>query len=291
MKTASFLAMFGVVVLAACVPALAAPKKAVVDPAALTRMAAVTNGIVPMADATNVPTLWFPVGESMIYNVYWGVIHVGTSRVTTEWVEKDGKPLIRIRHVTRTNKAVASVYPVEDTMESVIEPTTFLPLYFRKNVSEGGYRAAEMTVFDHAKGEAEWGSFKNNRHNTFPIEKDTRDLVTYMYWLRQTQFKQGLAITNRVMTDEKIYDLTLRCKVVDGIELDRYGKVNSARLIPTSSFNGLFVHKGTMTVWVSVDKRCVCTRIEAEVPVASIHIELDQVKGPGDDFWVKKKKD
>ena len=35
----------------------------------------------------------------------------------------------------------------------------------------------------------------------------------------------------------------------------------------------------------STDARRVCTRIKAAVPVASIKLKLDEVKGPGKDFW------
>jgi hypothetical protein len=63
--------------------------------------------------------------------------------------------------------------------------------------------------------------------------------------------------------------------------------VDVTRIEPEAAFNGLFMRKGKITVWVSRDDRRVCTRVDAEVPVANIHIVLDKVLGPGDDAWVK----
>lgn len=282
-------------VLAGMLLALLAPSALAVrikDTNAVLRTAAITNGIVELVDTNraDLPKLWFPVGESMVYDIYWGILHVGSSRVTTDWVEKDGKPLLRIRHLTRTNKVVAQIYPVEDTMETVIEPVRFVPLYFRKKLSEGGYRADELTVFDHEKRTARQCWFRSYRYEDFPLEADTRDIVTQMYWLRRDSFAVGSTNTYRVMADDKIYDLMVRATRVEKRSVGDYGKVDVIRLDPEAAFNGLFVRKGRIVVWVSNDDRKLCTRIDAEVPVASIHIELDKVEGPGDDAWVKPKK-
>ena len=40
---------------------------------------------------------------------------------------------------------------------------------------------------------------------------------------------------------------------------------------------------------VSHDARRVATRIQATVPVADIHINLREVRGPGHDSWVRGK--
>lgn len=272
--------------------AMEAGAKKNVDSNAVLRAASVTNGMTELVatNRTDLPKLWFPVGEAMTYDIYWGILHVGSSRVTTDWIEKDGKPLLRIRHLTKTNKVVAQVYPVEDTMETVIEPVRFLPIYFRKKLSEGGYRADEITVFDHEAKVARQGSFRNGNYHEFPLESDTRDIVTQMYWLRRDSFAVGSTNTYRVMADEKIYDLVVRATREEKRSVGDYGKVNVVRLDPEAAFNGLFVRKGKITVWVSNDSRKLCTRIDAEVPVASIHVELDKVEGPGDDTWVKPKK-
>ena len=52
-------------------------------------------------------------------------------------------------------------------------------------------------------------------------------------------------------------------------------------------FNGMFVRKGRMFLWISDDARYTICRATASVPVASIKIVLKQVRGPGDDFWTR----
>jgi hypothetical protein len=255
-------------------------------PAALLLLVAL--GAPPQTLSTNI---CFPVGEVMVYDLYWGFLHVGTSEVSTEWGERSGRKTIVVTHRTRTNRVVEKIYPVDDTLRTVIDAESFLPLSFEKRMSEGRYRADEITTFDHAQLKARWDKrYGEPNQKEFPIEADTRDLVTMMYFLRCGGFRSGDRRQYRVMTDEKIYDFSLKVGEAEDVKLDRYGKVRSLRIEPEASFNGLFVRKGRLTVWVSDDPRCLCTKIMAEVPVANIRIVLSEVRGPGDDIWVRKPK-
>jgi hypothetical protein len=90
------------------------------------------------------------------------------------------------------------------------------------------------------------------------------------------------------MADDKIYDLFVKALGEETVKLATFGAVKSMKLEPTAAFDGLFVRKGRMTVWVSQDKRNLVTRMVAGVPVASIKVVLSEVRGPGDDFWTVK---
>lgn len=292
MRRASFAAL---VVLAFCAHAMSASAKddtndyisIDLSSNAVYRIATATNGFTALTDSNSVPKLWFPVGEAMTYDIYWGFIHVGTSRITTDWVAQNGQPRLRIRHVTKTNRAVATLYPVEDILETVIDPGPFLPVYFRKTLSEGRYHADELTVFHHDSGILEQGSFRNHHVKTYKIEHDTRDLVTMMYFMRKTPFESGTTNTCRVMADDRIYDLTLRVRSEETQTIDLYGDIKTLRLDPEAAFNGLFIRKGKITFWISHDQRQLCTQVEASVPVANIRVKLASVDGPGDDAWVR----
>jgi hypothetical protein len=240
-----------------------------------------------VADESPAYDLWFPIGEELIYDIHWGVINAGRSRVTSSWVEHEGRQVIAIRYVTKSNRVVDKIYPVDDFIESLIDPETFLPIRHIKRLSEGRYRADEVTTFDFEKLEATWESKNRPRRKVFPIEKDTRDVVTFMYYLRQKPFSQGDIIQQRIMADEKLYDLSIRVRGTDTMKFPRYGRVRSIRLDPEAAFQGIFVRKGKLTLWVSDDDRRVCTRMMATIPVANIRITLAEVRGPGDDRWVR----
>jgi len=255
-----------------------------------TAAASATNAIPESAASDNPPcrALGFAVGEEIFYNIYWGVIPVGQARITTAWIEENGRRLLAIRYRTRTNRVVAKLYPVNDRIEAIIEPTTFLPVRFEKDLKEGRHRIHEVTTFDYQKLKGHWTSLTKDKTKAFDIEPDTRDIVTFMYYMRSQEFRVGEQSHYRVMSDEKLFDLYFDVKAAEPITLEGYGRVPSLRIAPRAEFEGLFVHKGAMTLWVSTDARKICTQMKAQVPVASIRVLLAAVQGPGDDAWIKR---
>ena len=241
-------------------------------------------GAEPVAE----PELWFPVGEQLVYRIYWGRIPVGISYVTTGWVEQDGRKLLRIRYRTRTNRFLSKLYPVDDTIEALIEPRSFLPVRFTKNLSEGRHRKLEVTAFDHAHTNAVWTSVLKNKTQVFAIEPDTRDLVTFTYFMRKHVSQPGSRAQYRVMADDRIYDVWLQAGAVEPVRLPVYGDVDSVRIDPEAAFEGLFVRTGKLSLWSSQDARRVMTRGVAAVPVGSVRVILVDVNGPGDDFWTQR---
>lgn len=236
-----------------------------------------------------VTNFWFPVGEELVYHASWGIFNVAESRATTSWTNHEGRTLLAIRIRTKSNAVISTVYPVDDTIETLIDPATFLPVQFTKTLNEGRYHTDEVTTFDHAAGLATWVNRKKNTRKEFPIEADTRDIVALMYYLRREPFQPGQERRFRVMADEKLYDLFVRVVGRETMDHDRYGKIRGVKVEPDAAFEGIFVRKGKITLWISEDERCIVTRVVAVIPVANVRITLDEVRGPGQDRWVKKK--
>ena len=233
--------------------------------------------------------LSFPVGETIKYNVTWGGIVVARTTATSTWIEEDGRRLVAIRFKTKSNAVISTVYPVDDLLESVIDPETFLPVRFTKHLSEGRYRCHEVTTFDHANGIATLEDRKKKTSRQYEIDEDTRDLISFMYSMRSTSFPVGTKQEFRVMADEKLYNLHVRSLKKERVKVSRIGKVDTVLLEPEAKFQGLFVRKGKMRLWVSEDERRLITKATIKVPVASVVLKLKEVTGPGDDIWVTEK--
>ena len=233
------------------------------------------------------PELWFPVGEAIDYEVYWGMFTVGEATATAEWLNREGRRLLSLKLRAKTNGLVEKLYPVEEYLETVLDPATFLPLSFEKVSSEGKRKYHEMTTFDHAAKKGVWRSLLKDKRREFEIEADTRDLMGLMYWIRKDPIRAGETRQYRVMTDEKLYELSVEAGKTERVALENYGKVACIKMEPKGKFNGMFVRKGRMWLWLSDDERYTICRAVASVPVASIKIMLKNVRGPGDDFWTR----
>lgn len=241
-------------------------------------------------DTNCLPSFTWPVGEKLTYKLYWGYIPVGTAVIWTEWTELEGRKLLAIRLRTFSNKVIEKIYPVDDTIESLVDPGPFLPVQFTKNMSEGSQRYHEVTVFDRTNLVARWESKLTGKKREFKIEPDTRDIPTFMFAMRGRTFEPGKREHFRVMADEKIYDLWLDIKKKEKVDLEAYPNVACVITEPEAAFNGLFVRKGKIIAWISTDPRCLAARVEAVIPVANVHALLMTVEGPGNDFWIKPAK-
>ena len=236
------------------------------------------------------PELWFPVGEEIDYEVYWGIFMVGEATAKAEWIQREGRRLLSLSMQAESNGIVEKLYPVKERMQTILDPTTFLPLSFEKDSHEGRHHHHELTTFDHAAGKGHWRSLLKDKRKDFDIEADTRDLMGLMYWIRKEPIAAGETRNYWMMTDEKMYELIVAAGKKEELKLDGYGKVTCIKMEPKGKFNGMFVRKGRMFLWISDDARYTICRATASVPVASIKIVLKRVRGPGDDFWTKPPK-
>ena len=233
------------------------------------------------------PELWFPVGEEIDYEVYWGIFMVGEATAKAEWIQRDGRRLLSLSMKAESNGIVEKLYPVRETLRTILEPVSFLPLSFEKDSHEGKRHYREITTFDHAAKKGHWKSLTKNKERTFDIEADTRDLMGLMYWIRKDPIREGETRNYWMMTDEKMYELIVEAGKKEELKLENYGKVPVIKMEPKGKFNGMFVRKGRMFLWISDDARYTICRATASVPVASIKIVLKKVRGPGDDFWTQ----
>ncbi|MBL7016888.1 MAG: DUF3108 domain-containing protein [Kiritimatiellales bacterium] len=233
----------------------------------------------------------FPVGEELVYSVSWNGIPVAHSTVTTSMDLFEGREVLALRVRTRTAAFFNHIFKVDDRIESLIDPKTFLPIQFTKNMKEGSYRCHEITRFDFEAKLAYYEHQTNGTKKEYAIDADTRDILSFMYFMRSELLESESTLNYRVMSDEKIYDLILHTDEVEKIDLPGYEKkIPSLKMVPEAKFDGLFVRKGKATLWVSRDDRRLLSFAKVKVPFGRARIKLQEVNGPGDDFWITEKK-
>lgn len=231
---------------------------------------------------------WFPIGEQLVHNIYWGFMPVGHSVTTCRWIDDDGRKFINIRIRTRTNSFFDRIRPVNDLVEAVVNPRTFLPVTFRRKMIRRKQVCDEITIFDYRNLKAVWQEVCSGKSHTFDIDRDTRDMLTLTYYLRRHDIPSDSTNYFRVMADEGMFDLAFTANGTNDVELASYGNVNSIRVDPVFDFDGLLVDGGKFNLWISRDDRRILTEARIKRPLADIHVVLDKVLGPGDDFWIKK---
>jgi hypothetical protein len=232
----------------------------------------------------------FPVGETLEYSISWNGIPVAYATATTSVDTFEGREVLALRLRAQTYSFFNHIFKVDDHHESLVDPETFLPIRFTKNIKEGSYRCHEITTFDFEKRMAYYEHQTNGSKKDYAIDADTRDIFSFMYFMRSELLEPDQTTKYRVMSDEKVYDLILNTDDVDRIGLPHYKqKVPSLEMVPEAMFDGLFVRKGKATLWVSRDPRRLLTFAKIKVPFGRARIKLQEVRGPGTDFWITER--
>jgi len=122
-----------------------------------------------------------------------------------------------------------------------------------------------------------------------PINDNTQEILGFLYAGRKKDLKQIASQTHTLFVDGKLYGLDLKIKKDKKIKVSDHGKVVSTEIEPIAEFDGWFLRKGKIFFWVSKENRRMVTCIKAKVAVGKVSIKLQNVSGPGDDFWIKKK--
>jgi len=234
------------------------------------------------------PELWFPVGETLTYDMHYGLMHVGETLVTSEWINEGGKLRLAIRFFTKTNKFFDKVYRVENVVESIIDPETFQPVRMHKKISEGDFASEETTTFDFENLVAHWSSVTKKQSRDYKLSPDARDIVSFMFIMRQVPLDGERLGSYWVTGDDGMCRLQLKGRGTADVDLDVFGRVMTTRLVPVVTRDALFVRKMPRMLWVSTDARRLIVKMTVKVPIASITLTLKNVTGPGDDFWTQK---
>lgn len=235
----------------------------------------------PAAASTPAPDLtrtdappWVPIGEQLRYRITWGFVPVGEAQSTTSWVEEKGRRLLALTYRARSNSALRQIYPVDDTMVTLLEPAGFRPVVFRMDMKEGSHIRRETTTFDFAAGKAVWTAVGRNKTREIALDRDARDLLSLLYAVRQEGFTSGSNRTFRALINTKIRDVPVVVGGHEAVKIAGLGAVDCLRVSLALDFEGFFVGSGKAVFWSSTDARHLCMRARVSIPVGSITAEL-----------------
>lgn len=216
----------------------------------------------------------FQEGEKMVFKVYYnmGAIWVGAGMAvfTTTLETINGRKAYHIAGDGKTLKSYDWFYKVRDLYESWVDAETMLPLRFKRNVNEGGYKFQNDVSFSHAGGKAVSG--KKN----YAIPKCTQDVLSAIFYARNidyNKYKPGAKIPFTMFLDDQVYNLHITYLGKERIKT-RFGTFNTIKISPKLVSGTIFTGGEKMMIWVSDDANKVPVRIDSPIMVGSIKVDL-----------------
>lgn len=218
----------------------------------------------------------FGHAEQLQYRIHYGLVNAGIVTMNTDesFATVGSQPTMHVRVEGQTLKSFEWAYKVRDKFEAWVNPQTVKPLRYAKTVRENTYYDQDLAVFNHSAG------YLRNRKGQLPITAETRDIASAIYFLRTVDWG-ALSIGSKkpvdVYLDNEVYNLSVAYAGRETIQTD-LGPVRCLKLKPELVVDRVFKNKNGMTVWVSDDANRIPVRIQTDIQVGSLKVDLTQYK-------------
>lgn len=214
----------------------------------------------------------FRTGEVLKYRIHYGIIDAGeaTLEIKDELQKFGGRECF---HMIGSGKSVGAFnwfFKVKDRYESVVDKEAMIPWLFIRRVNEGGYIINQNVSFNHYTDSAK------SEKATISIPENTQDLISSFYYARTLDFsqaKEGDIFQISGYLDDAVIPLNLKFigrEIIDS----KKGKFNCIILRPMLQEGRIFKDKEDMTIWISDDKNKIPIRVQTDVLVGSIKMDL-----------------
>lgn len=210
------------------------------------------------------------VPEKLLFNIIWGgwgFRWITAGQATLELLPTASPTEWKIQSLAWNNGFFQSIYPVKDTVASVIDSRGIYPIRFDKHLHEGSYHATISARYDQAN------HILKTQDTSISIEPFTHDVLSAFYFIRTQKIKPGDTLDLAAVSGKKKYNLKVLCHGRENITVPA-GNFRTLVVEPVLKGDGLFKAKGKLTIWVTDDESHTPVRMESKIPVGSIKAEL-----------------
>ncbi|MBB6459246.1 DUF3108 domain-containing protein [Flammeovirga kamogawensis] len=229
----------------------------------------------------------FEKGETLTYVAGYSVFEAGEAVVHLDKKlhQVNGEETYKVNVTGRSIGMFGMTMKIRDLWQSYFSTSTLYPVQFNRDIIEGGYTLEETINFDQVNGKAdtEWKKKdkKEIHKEHYEMPPHTHDVISGYYYLRTLDYDQmtkGDTISLNSFWENKAYDFDI---VYLGVEkvYTKFGRIESYVMSPIMPENQLFSGTHPIKFWVSKDINRIPLKIQAELIVGSVNVDLVRYKG------------
>lgn len=224
--------------------------------------------------------------EVLEYRLHYGFITAGEARIEMypQLYTVNNKICYKATIFGRSTGAFGVAMKINDTWGSYIDTASHIPQRNYRDLTEGNYRLKEYVQFDHKAKKVSVersGADGVKEEFKYDIPSSVQDLVSGAYYLRTVDFNKlqiGQTVSVPAFFEDQVYQFTVRYQGKDKIKSD-FGKINAIRLTPVMPENEVFDGGNSISVWISDDKNKIPIRMEAQMFVGKVAVDLKHYEG------------
>jgi hypothetical protein len=229
----------------------------------------------------------FGTGEKLEFRVHYGFINAGEATIETyqQLYKVNDKACFKGSVSGRTSGPFDLALNIRDTWVSYFDSSNCVPQKFYRDIEEGKYRLKEAVFYDYKAGlanvEREGRNGDDKSKKSYKIPDDVVDIVSGYFFLRTVNYnvlKVGDTISTTAFFEDKVYDFKVKF-LGKGKVHTKFGKINAIKLSPVMPDNKLFEGGNSIRMWLSDDKNKIPVKIEADLFVGAVEMDLKSYRG------------
>jgi hypothetical protein len=224
----------------------------------------------------------FSAGELFKFRIHYGLINAGYATLEVKDANLNGKKVFHIVGKGYTTGMSRMFFRVDDLYESYIDKETGNPYQYVRKIDEGGYIKNQEGFFNQSENNVLVKDYKNKTEKSFNIPKNTQDILSTFYYLRNyptiDKIKVGEFIAIDMFLDDTTTKFRLKFLGRENIKT-KFGVIPTMIFRPYVQTGRVFNEEESLTVWISDDDNKIPVKIKASLVVGSIKAELENFKG------------
>lgn len=224
----------------------------------------------------------FGVGEWFKFRIHYGFVNAGYATLEVKEAVLHNEKVYHLIGKGQTTGISRFFFKVDDLYESYIDEKTFVPYQFLRKINEGGYTKNQEGFFIPQQNKISVKDYKHKTEKTFAIPKNTQDILSAFYYLRNfatiDEIKPGEYVAIDMFFDDETTKFKLKFIGRENIKT-KFGTVASMIFKPYVFSGRVFKEQESVTVWISDDDNKIPLRIQADLLVGSIKADLESYKG------------
>lgn len=243
--------------------------------------AALLLGTTSAASVTDAqaPKPVFATPERLHYAISWVGISVGESTLTSQGMVDEGAgPVYHFSSTAMSNHVLRLLYPVRTRIDSIVDPEQFLPIRYTMEGRQGFQTRHRELQFDQSNHTVRLTMEGQSRN--YPTAEAVQDPLSALYFYRMTAtMQEGEVVRIPVHDRKRPKEIVVTAGSVETVTTGA-GTFQAVRLKIKQEEEGVFLHEGDITVWITADERRLPVRMEGHVAIGTVAAELEDYASP-----------
>lgn len=232
----------------------------------------------------------YDVGEWFKFRIHYGIVNAGYATLEVKDASANNSKKFHVVGRGYTTGLSRFFFKVDDLYESYIDKETGNPYRFIRKINEGGYTKNQEGFFNPITNKIVVKDYENQNEKSISIPKNTQDILSSFYFLRNApnidKLKIGDSISIDMFFDEETTKFRMRFIGREDIDT-KFGIISTLLFRPLVQSGRVFKEQESLTIWISDDDNKIPIRIKANLVVGSIKADLEAFKGLKNPFKIK----